>query len=163
MVILPIAKVINSHFKFVIGKTQSNIAWSSKLYGTTVSGIITTTDSNRAKMDYAGEANSSVVRGLTSGEDNAFNWAYGKTITVNGTTLYGYIGALGEWQTAYNNKSSINSDLSKIGGTAMSTGYHWASTQTSSNEAWMLTWDYGDAYGFSKLNDFYVLAFYPLP
>lgn len=159
--------VVSDNCSFVIGKTQSNngIAWSDKLYGTTVSGIKTTTDSAAAKTDYVGESNSSIVRGLTSGETNAFNWAYGNTIIVNGTTLHGYIGALGEWQTAYNNKSAIDSALSTIGGTAMLTGYHWASTQYSSNTAWILYWSLGGVNTGGK-NYYYsypARAFYPIP
>ena len=158
--------VVSDNCSFVIGKTQSNsgIVWTSKLYGTTISGIVTTENSSTAKTDYAGEANSSVVRGLTSGETNAFNWAYSNTITVNGTTLYGYIGALGEWWTAYNNKSSIDSALSKIGGTAMVEGYYWASTQYSLYMAWELFWRSGSVYGEDKDGrDRYTRVFYPLP
>lgn len=156
--------VISDNCSFVIGKTQSdNKPWSKTLYQTTVSGVVTTAYSSTALTDYAGEANSSAVRGLTSGEDNAFNWAYDNTITVNGTTLYGYIGALGEWQTAYNNESSINSALSTIGGTAMITNYHWASTQTTSDRAWTLNWSGGAVGGGSKEALYCVRAFYPLP
>lgn len=156
--------VIDENCSFVIGKTQSNsgIAWSSTLYGTTVSGIVTTSDTYILEADYAGEANSSIVRGLTSGETNAFNWAYGNTITVNGTTLYGYLGALGEWKTAYNNKSSIDSALSTIGGTAMLTGWHWASTQGKSGNAWLLSWNNGSVTGLYKYKNNYVRAFYHL-
>lgn len=156
--------VIDENCSFIIGKTQSNnnIAWSDKLYGTTVSGIKTTTDSAAAKTDYAGEANSAIVRDLTSGEGNAFSLAYSNTLTVNGTTLYGYIGALGEWQTAYNNKSSIDSALSKIGGTAVSTNYYWTSTQHSSSNAWQLTWDNGNISDHFKSGGSYARAFYHL-
>ena len=159
--------VIDENCSFVIGKTQSNnnIAWSSKLYGTTVSGIVTTADINIAKIDYAGEANSSVVRGLTSGEDNAFNWAYGKTITVNGTTLYGYIGAAGEWQTALNNKAAIDSALSKIGGTAINTDkYHWTSSQYSGDYAHIVNWNNGyiGEYAIKNYAGYYARAFYHL-
>ena len=156
--------VIDENCAFVIGKTQnySEIAWSNTLKGTAVSGIVTTSDTNTALLDYAGEANSSIVRGLTSGENNAFNWAYSNTITVSGTTLYGYIGALGELQTAYNNKSSIDSALSKIGGTAMLTEWHWASTQRSSDFAWQLHWSNDAVNGHSKNATSYVRAFYHL-
>ena len=156
--------VIDGNCSFVIGKTQdsSDIHWSDTLYGTEVSGIVTTTDSNRALLDYAGEANSAIVRGLTSGENNAFNWAYSNTITVNGTTLYGYIGALGEWQTAYNNRSSIDSALSKIGGTAMGTlNPYYASTQYSLYRAWVLSWNSSAFYGF-KNGGYPIRAFYHL-
>ena len=158
--------VIDENCSFVIGKEASELkVWSSKLYGTTVEGIKTTTDSSTALTDYAGEANSAIVRGLTSGETNAFNWAYSNTITVNGTTLYGYLGALGEWWTAYNNKSAIDSALSKIGGTAMyvGTNYHWTSTQYNSDNAWMLGWGKGVFNGYDKHSGNYVRAFYPLP
>ena len=78
--------VIDENCAFVIGKEASESkAWSNTLNRTLVSGILTTTDKSTAKTDYAGESNSAIVRGLTSGETNAFNWAYGKTITINGT------------------------------------------------------------------------------
>ena len=155
--------VIDENCSFVIGKTQGGKAWSDTLYGTTVSGIKTTTNSDIASLDYAGEANSSVARSLTSGETNAFNWAYSNTITVNGTTLYGYLGALGEWKTAYNNKSAINSALSKIGGTAINTnGYYWTSTQYNSDNAWWFNWDNGVASYNYKRGDSYVRTFYHL-
>lgn len=151
--------VIDENCSFIIGKTQSNnnIAWSSKLYGTTVSGIKTS-----ATTDYVGESNSSIVRGLTSGETNAFNWAYGNTITVNGTTLYGYIGAGGEWYTAYHNRSAINSALNKIDGTAMTTNDYWTSTQYNSEDAWRLNWSNGSVLDYSKQGGSYARAFYHL-
>ena len=156
--------VIDENCSFIIGKEASvQKVWSNQLNGTVVSGIVTTENTSIAKTDYAGEANSSIVRGLTPGENNAFNWAYDNTITVNGITLHGYLGALGEWQTAINNKSSINSALSKIGGTAMKTDdKYWSSTQYSANDAHML--DYGDDNVFHspKLYNYYIRAFYHL-
>ena len=156
--------VIDGNCSFVIGKEASEPkVWSNTLNGTIVSGIVTTTNIDVALTDYAGEYNSSVVRGLTSGEGNAFNLADINTITVSGTTLYGYLGALGEWQTAYNNKSSIDSALSKIGGTAIATeSSHWTSTQHSSTNAWCLTWGNGVVGGSTKDGSNYVRAFYPL-
>lgn len=157
--------VIDDNCSFVIGKTQSNStkAWSFKLYETIVYGIVNDSTSDGALLDYAGEANSAIVRGLTSGEDNAFNWAYSNTITVNGTTLYGYLGAYGEWKTAYNNKSSIDSALSKIGGTAINTDRsHWTSTQYGSGSAWEFYWSSGRAYDGKKNSNYYVRAFYHL-
>src|SRR5574344_2004248 len=69
--------VIDENCSIVIGKEASvQKAWSNQLYGTIVPGILIIDDGNIAKTDYAGEANSAIVRGLTSGEDNAFNWAY---------------------------------------------------------------------------------------
>lgn len=154
--------VIDECCSFVIGKEPYfNKEWSSQLYGTDVSGILSTIHSPIAHTDYAGEANSAIVRGLTSGEDNIFNLAYSKTITVNGTTLYGYVGALGEYTTATNNINEIDSALSKIGGTSISSGYYWTSTQHSSNNAWNITLS-GNDVNNDKRNSNYVRAFYHL-
>lgn len=156
--------VIDENCSFVIGKTQSNngIVWSSRLHGTIVSGIVTTLYDSEVNTDYVGESNSSIVRNLTSGETNAFNWAYGNTITVNGTTLYGYIGAGGEWQTVYNNRSSIDSALSKIDGQTMATGYHWSSTQQSETGAWYISLNTGDFNAHTKNRNSHARAFYHL-
>ena len=155
--------VIDENCSFVIEKTPnySELVWSNKLNGTIVPGIVTIENGNIAKTDYAGEANSAVVRSLTSGENNAFNWAYDKTITVNGTTLHGYIGALGEWWTAYNNKSSIDSAFRKIG-TYISSYEYWSSTQYSSSNASGLDLGRGNVYTSSKSNNNHVRAFYHL-
>lgn len=149
--------VIDEYCSFVIGKTQNTkgIVWSSKLYKKSIEIELSPTK-NENLYSYAGESNSSIVRSLTSGEVNAFNWAYGNTITVNGTTLQGYLGAMGEWKTAYNNKSAIDSALSKIGGTAMETNFSYlSSTQHSANYAWGLDWSNGDDTQITKNENFY--------
>ena len=157
--------VISDNCSFVIEKTVAYAIKKWGGYGTEISGIVTTEDSNTAKVDYAGESNTTkIINQLGSGNAPAADYCRGRSCTVNGTTLYGYLGALGEWQTAYNNKSSINSALSKIGGTAMITGYHWASTQGSSRNAWIWRWSTGRVGCTDKhQSSAYVRAFYPLP
>ena len=134
-------------------------------HGTEISGIVTTTDSSTALLDYAGNSNTTKIinqLGFGNNAPTAF-YCMTRTMTVGGTTLYGYLGALGEWQTAYNNKSSIDSALSKIGGTAIATeSSHWTSTQHSSTNAWCLTWGNGVVGGSTKDGSNYVRAFYPL-
>ena len=158
--------VIDENCSFVIEKTvsYSTMQWGG--YGTKISGIVTTTDSNTAKTDYAGESNTTkIINQLGSGNAPAAEYCRGRTCTVNGTTLHGYLGAAGEWWTAYNNKSAIDSALSKIGGTAINVGanYHWASTQFNADNAWMLGWGKGIINGYAKNYGNYVRAFYPLP
>ena len=157
--------VISDNCAFVIEKTAS---YSFEVWGgyeITIPGIVVTTDSNTAKTDYAGESNTTkIIDQLGSGNAPAADYCRGRSCTVNGTTLYGYLGALGEWQTAYNNKSSIDSALSTIGGTAINTSdYHWTSTQYSSDRAWRLYWDGGYVDYDRKHYGRYVRAFYPLP
>ena len=155
--------VVSDNCSFVIDKTVSYSYWERS--GTEISGIVTTSNSDTAKTDYLGESNTTkIINQLGSGNAPAAEYCRGRSCTVNGTTLYGYLGALGEWQTAYNNKSSIDSALSKIGGTAMKTGnYHLTSTQGSSSTAWTLSWKDGSVYNNYKNTSYNVRAFYPLP
>lgn len=155
--------VISDNCSFVIEKTTSagRAMWGGR--GTTISGITTITDSNTAKTDYAGESNTTgIINQLESAP--AAKYCRGRSCTVNGTTLYGYLGAMGEWWTAYNNKSSIDSALSKIGGEAININYqHWTSTQYSADYAYILNWNSGYVTSIQK-NYYYCLrAFYPLP
>lgn len=157
--------VISDNCSFVIEKTMSYSTKTWGGHGTTISGIATTTDSNAAKTDYAGESNTTkIINQLGSDKAPAADYCRGRSCTVNGTILHGYLGSCGEWWTAYNNKSSIDSALSKIGGTAIGTDeYHWTSTQDSSYAAWILNWRNNDVDISSKNYNFYVRAFYPLP
>ena len=158
--------VIDENCSFVVGKEASaKMAYDPNYKKLNWDHIINEGYAENIKLDYAGEANSAIVRGLTSGETNAFNWAYSNTITVNGTTLYGYLGAGGEWQTAINNKSSIDSALSIIGGTAMDTDkYHWTSSQYSGDYAYSVNWYGGYLGGYTTKNyaGYYARAFYHL-
>ena len=156
--------VVSDNCSFVIDKVGTSSIYTWGGYGTTISGITTTPDAATAKTDYAGETNTTKIRNqLGSGNAPAADYCRGRSYTVNGTTLYGYLGALGEWWTAYNNKSAIDSAISKIGGTDMIANYHWTSTQSSSNRAWGLYWNNGNVGDRTKDYDNYVRAFYPLP
>lgn len=60
----------------------------------------------------------------------------------------GYLGALGEWYQAYQNKSEIDACMSLIGGdplydSGISNYWKWSSTQYSATDAWVLDWDDG--------------------
>lgn len=133
--------VVSDKCSFIIDKTNSNdsIQWGG--YGTDVPGLSNITNNTEAKLDYDGNSNTDkIISALGSSEDIAAGWCRSKSINIGGENRKGYLPALGEWQTAYNNKSQVDSALSKIGGTAMPTSYHWASTEYSSNNAWELNW-----------------------
>ena len=154
--------VISDNCSFVIEKT---VAYAIKEWGRrgiTISGL-----SSEIKTDYAGESNTTKIIDKLGSRAEAANYCRGKSCTVNGTTLYGYLGALGEWVTAYNNKSSIDSAFSKIGGVGITTSTsHWTSTQSSvypSYDAMRLHWSNGYYVNESKDFGYYVRAFYPLP
>lgn len=64
----------------------------------------------------------------------------------------GYLGSAGEWQAAYDNKSAIETCMSKVGGTAISGSYYyWSSTRAMDYEG------YNDTIGYWVLNNFWYL------
>ncbi len=151
--------VLSDNCKFVISKTQGGtMTWGG--YGTTISGIVTTTDANTAKKDYAGKDNTEKIVTQLGGSNAAAASYCRNTSNLFPDGRKGYLGSLGEWQEAYNNKSEIDACMSLIGGTAIATNYyHWTSTQYSSNRAWLLRWSDGTVYSSSKYDTNQVRAF----
>lgn len=141
--------VLSDNCKFVISTTEnsSNIQWGG--YGTTISNIVTTTDAATAKKDYLGSGNTDkIIAQLGSGNAPAADYCRGVTFKHG---KKGYLGSLGEWQEAYNNKAEIDACMSLIGGTAINTSYyHWTSTQCSSGSSWMLGWSDGSVTSYDK-------------
>lgn len=151
--------VLSDNCKFVISKTQgAPMTWGG--YGTTISGIVTTTDANTAKKDYAGKDNTDKIIAQL-GASNATAADYCKnTSGLFPDGRQGYLGSLGEWQEAYNNKSEIDACMSLIGGTAIATDfYHRTSTQYSSVYTWVLHWSDGTVSKISKISYNQVRAF----
>lgn len=152
--------VLSDNCKFVISKQEnaSNITWGG--YGTTISGIVTTTDTTAAKQDYSGKDNTEKIVTQLGGA-NAPAAAYCRnTSNLFPGNRQGYLGSLGEWQEAYNNKAEVDACMSLIGGTAIYTSaYHWTSTQYSSNGSWILRWSDGSVLNYFKSNGYRVRAF----
>ena len=149
--------VLTDNCRFVIAPEMSSITLTWGGYGTTISGIVTTSDSSTALKDYAGSSNTDkIIAQLSASNAPAAN--YCKTYTFkNGKS--GYLWSLGEMKAAYDNKSAIDTALSKIGATAMNTSnYHWTSTQYSSSGSWRLSWDGGNVSNGNKGNHGYVRA-----
>ena len=150
--------VLSDNCKFVISTTEnsSNIQWGG--YGTTISNIVTTTDAATAKKDYLGSGNTDkIIAQLGSGNAPAADYCRGVTFKHG---KKGYLGSLGEWQEAYNNKAEIDACMSLIGGTAINTSYyHWTSTQYSSSGSWVLAWSDGSVDNYTKNYNYRVRAF----
>ena len=151
--------VLSDNCKFVISKTQGGtMTWGG--YGTTISGIVTTTDANTAKKDYAGKDNTEKIVTQLGGSNAAAASYCRNTSNLFPDGRKGYLGSLGEWQEAYNNKSEIDACMSLIGGTAIATNYyHWTSTQYSSGSAWILYWSAGGVITNYKIDSRQVRAF----
>lgn len=155
--------VLTDDCRFVIALEDaytSTCQWGG--YRKTVSGIVTTTDESMAQADYAGASNTDTIISELSGYNDSYVTGapaaeYCKAFTFpNGKR--GYLGAVGEWQAALDNKASIVSALSKCGGSAI-TYYRWTSTQCSSSTSWSTYW-YGEGWSYDdKRNENEVRAF----
>ena len=143
--------------KFIIAPTVDNETRQWGGYGTTISGIVTSSDSTTAKKDYAGETNTDKII-VQLGTNNAPAAEYCRNYTFkNGKK--GYLWSLGEAQDAYKNKKAIDAAIKKIGGATMPTdSYLWTSTQFSSSDAWVLYWTNGSVHYYNKDYDCYVRA-----
>lgn len=149
--------VVTDSAQFIISTTEnsSNPQWGG--YGT-ISNIVTTTDAATAKKDYLGSGNTDkIIAQLGSGNAPAADYCRGVTFKHG---KKGYLGSLGEWQEAYNNKAEIDACMSLIGGTAINTSYyHWTSTQYSSDTSWGLNWSDGSVSFSNKKLNYRVRAF----
>lgn len=149
---------------FVIAKTDvsSKLAWGG--FDKTITDIVTSSSDSKAVLDNDGAGNtpkiieqcsgytSSGVTGAPAVEGCA-NYTF-----PNGKT--GYLGALGEWKAAYDNKTKVNSAMSLIGGTALNTpNYYWTSTQGNSSSSWKFGWNSGYLDYYYKSWTGYVRAF----
>lgn len=121
--------VITDNCKFIIDKTNNtNAAWDSN-YSTNgvIAGCFAADDPSTAKTNYTGVSNTNAIAAVASGGEAA-KYCRSCSKTIAGKTVYGYLGACGEWQTAYDNKTTVDSIMSTIGGTAISSSYYWTST-----------------------------------
>ena len=154
--------VVKQSGGFIIDKTHnSQKTWGG--YGTTIADITTTTTTSVAKLDKNGNSNTdAIIVQLGAGNAPAAEECRKYSYTINGITVNGYLGACGEWQTAYDNKSAVNEMMSKIGGTAITENWYWTSTQYSGNRAWRLYW-YDGSVGYDPKNvTYYVRPFYAI-
>ena len=156
--------VITDNCKFIIDKTNNTTAaWDSN-YSTNkvISGCFSTGNQNTAQTDYTGVSNTNAITAVASGGEAA-KYCRSCSKTIAGKTVYGYLGACGEWKTVSNNYSKVTSIMSTIGGTAISSAYQWTSTQHSMNgRAWMWRYEYnsgtyGDKDAYYEVRPFYSL------
>lgn len=144
--------------RFIIAPEDASTSAVWGTYGTSVSGAYNTTSESMAAADYAGQANTAaIISQDTSTSNKAADYCNSYTFK-NGKS--GYLPAFGELYIAYNNKSAVDTAMSKIGGTSIKASYfYWSSTQYSSDAAWGLYWINGTVYINAKSHSGYVRAF----
>lgn len=158
--------VITSNARFVIDKTDA--LSSTTRYGGYNKDLsataVTTSTQATAQADYRGEQNTTNIINACAGYNDGY--VTGAAAAVACRAKFGglgYMGALGEWQEAYNNKSAVNSMMTKIGGTAITNSYYWTSTHyNASNLSWVLSWRNGLVDSGYRYGGGYVRAFLAL-
>lgn len=145
--------VITEKASFVIAKTDLGlIDWSSKP-NTLVDGILTTTDKATALTDFAGYNNTQL---MLATDTSGAGYACANYTFPNGDK--GYLPALGELEEAYANKSKIDSLMTKIGGSEI-TSWSWSSTQADAKSSWSRALHFDSITSYAKDRDFCVRAF----
>lgn len=115
-----------------------------------------------AITDYSGSSNTTAMISAYGNDSSEAAGTCRDFTFPNGKK--GYLGAAGEWQAAYDNKSAVETCMSAAGGTTIGRGSYWSSTRTSDargyNCFWRLGWNnYGRWDGNLAYSDFYTRAF----
>ena len=122
--------------------SSSSIKWASKDYdipGLTNYSIDTVTS------DYNGKSNTSII--IAHGDSNGYETPaadYCYNYSTAGTKQEDwYLPAGGELQLIYNNKTTLNNSLSKVGGMQLKNSNHWSSSESIACCARLLDFDSG--------------------
>ena len=158
--------VITSNSAFVIDKTNIPRADGTAYmyyggYNKDLTGAaMITTNSTTAKTDFSGQQNSANIAAACSGYADGYRTGSAAEDCQSRFNGKGYLGSLGEWNDAYQNKTAVNSMMTAIGGTAITEGTYWSSTlYDTSTDSWRLNWYNGGVDGSNRYNFFYVRAF----
>lgn len=156
--------VLTSNVKVLVALTDSG---GTKQIHSSYSGALENymtaiSDTTQAKADYKGVENTANIMKLQSSTSYAAGWCNAFTFPDGKTK--GHLPSLGEFWEVYQNKSLVDTALSKCGGTAINTSYyHWCSTfwgvDGGGRRCWVLRWSGGYVGSYYLSNDYYVRAF----
>lgn len=123
--------VLTENCRFVMALDTVRGIWG--FYGSLPS-VTTVTSSTEAAKDYDGEIQTTELLGSYNGSvaDSCVDYTF-----PNGQK--GYLGAAGEWKTALDNKTAVESAFSKCCDTKPIT-YYWTSTQCDKYYGWYMHW-----------------------
>lgn len=111
-----------------------------------------------AIADWNGKNNTKTIMNYCKANSKSCPAAeYASGYTTSGTAAGDwYLPALGELNAIYNGKAAINATMAKIGGTALTENYHWSSSETSYNYAWLQYFGNGSVAWYNKSSNGYV-------
>lgn len=154
--------LITDNQKIMIAKedatdgTNTTMYWGYNLYNMNVAGITETTDSNSAKADFNGKANTAaIIAAYTehSVEMNSRDMAKVLQELNTAEDTDWYIPSAGQLYEIYTNRTSIDEALTTIGGTTYASDIYWSSSEHSSSSGWAVY--FASGYVSNTLNKFY--------
>ncbi len=152
-----VAVVLDTCRFVILPDVDSAAQWASS--ASVNLSAINKTSEDEAKADYNGASNTTTM--LTSSYCNKSGYAAyicANTTSKRGKT--GYLGAAGEMYTVYQNRTAINSLLSLIGGTQISTSRYWVSNlykySSSKYYAWYVYMSNGNVDNYTVTSNYYV-------
>ena len=110
-----------SQFVVALEESSANLIWGGS--NILVSGIATTDDNTIAKQDYSGKNNTEQIVNQIGSTNIPAAYYCKSVIFPNGQI--GYLGAAGQWQATYSNKTEVDACISLIGGVAMDTSNYY--------------------------------------
>ena len=157
--------ILSSDVSFVIAKANAvnpALRWGG--FDKTLTDIVTTADSIKAVLDFDGVCNTPKIIEQLSGYNDGYSTGAPAAEACAAYTFpngkKGYLPAMGEWKTAYDNKTAVVSAMSLIGGTAIRSNSYWSSTQGGNTTSWHLDWSNGNKKTQVKYSStYYVRAF----
>lgn len=126
--------VANEVFKFGISKNDSYASWGT--FDKLISNCKTTIEDLDALSDSDGFNNTKSIIEQDSPNCMAAIFCDNESKKIGKEC---YLGSIGEWNFAFENKAQIEKLMNKIGGQKFST-YYWSSTQYDSQQSWNFIW-----------------------
>ena len=88
---------------------------------------------------------------------SAYNSLKSGVTLPSGKTSGWYVPSVGELMKLYQAKDKVNTSLSTLGSTSLSSSYYWSSGENSLNSgAWYVGLHNGNVYGYNKGNNYFV-------
>ena len=152
----PIGVIFDVSRKLAIALDEgSSLQWASLQIN--IPDLTNYTSESAVKRDYNGKSNTSIIRahGDSNGYDTpAADYCYNYVTTGTNKGDW-YLPAAGELQLIYNNRTTLNNSLSKVGGTQLTSTY-WSSSEYNHGIAWLLRFNNGNWGNYDKNFNIYV-------
>ena len=122
-------------------------------------GEITNITDSKTDGIFRGYSNTKSLASKHSGYAivSAYNSLKSGVTLPSGKTSGWYVPSVGELMKLYQAKDKVNTSLSTLGSTSLSSSYYWSSGENSLNRgAWYVGLHNGNVYGYNKGNNYFV-------